>query len=113
MNIQKISAQNSTFGFKLSGYTEHIMQEAREKLEKEANGRAYYLPLDSFKQNMNTIKTMCPDKSLETEEYNNHGAKYAVTDKDGNGTEFSINGFDPCLGLLAAKLKQLQKDGVI
>ena len=48
MNIQKISAQNSTFGFKLSGYTEHIMQEAREKLEKEANGRAYYLPLDSF-----------------------------------------------------------------
>ncbi len=114
MNIAKISTQNSSFGIKLDGFTANKIEETKQKLEKEANGREFYYPLDIFEKSGAVIKEICPDKKLETEEPRTFSTKYVVSDEDNKPkAEFAIKGNDPCFAELATKLKDLHEKKLI
>ena len=112
MIISKISTQNNSFGIKIDGLLANEIKTTELNLKKEAGNSIYYYPLDVFERSVKSIKTISPEKSLETLKLSNFGSEYSIKSGE-NFINISIEGRDPCFSKLASALKDLHRKGKI
>ena len=113
MIITKILAQNNSFGLKLGSTLETHIKHTAGILNKVAqNGRVLSYMIDNHSYNINFIREICPNKTIELthEDWINKVREYDIYDENGT-RKASIRTVNDDLyyNKLVDKLKEFQR----